>query len=235
MGKEPLQKPKWDMNKPSIQRIYGETKSALQLACGRSPVFVDLLNFLNAQNFSVENITKFTSGIPKHENLLCSAIYKIPDTPFFKLKSALMAGYNQLQWRVDDGGFYAKGSDVGDGYRRGNLHALLVGPEDCPFVANDFLLGFFLLSPKTLYRDHKHLAPEIYVPLTGPSGWRFDQGAWKDHTAGSAIYNPPNLVHATRVYKTPFLALFGWSQDIGSACEVVFAGDWENIEKKLAP
>ena len=146
-----------------------------------------------------------------------------------------MAGYTELQWRVDEGGFYAKGSDVGDGYRRGNLHALLVGPEDCPFVANDFLLGFFLLSPKTLYRDHKHLAPEIYVPLTGPSGWRFDQGAWKDHTAGSAIYNPPNLVHATRVYETPFLALFAWSQDIGSACEVVFAGDWENVEKELAP
>jgi len=223
------------MNRSSIQRICLEAKSTFELACGDNPVFFDALNFLNTQNFSVEDINAFTSRVPEHENLLCSAVSKIPDTPFFKLKSALMAGYTELQWRVDDGGFYAKGADVGDGYRRGNLHALLVGPEDCPFVTNDFLLGFFLLSPHTLYRDHKHLAPELYIPLTGPSGWRFDQGAWEDHTAGSAIYNPPNIVHATRVYETPFLALFGWSQDIGSACEVVFAGDWGKIEKELAP
>ena len=231
----PTQKTKWDMNRSSIQRICLEAKSALQLACGDNPVFYDALNFINTQNFSSETINEFTGGVPKHEQQLCSAVSKIPDTPFFKLKSALMAGYNQLQWRVDEGGFYTKGADVGDGYRRGNLHALLVGPEDCPFVANDFLLGFFFLSPHTLYRDHKHLAPELYVPLTGPSGWRFNQGAWEDHIAGTAIYNPPNIVHATRVYETPFLALFGWSRDVGSACEVVFADDWENIEKELAP
>ena len=223
------------MNRSSIQRIFLEAKSAFELACGDNSVFYDALNFLNTQNVTIEDIKACTSGVPKHENLLCSAISKIPDTPFFKLKSALMAGYTELQWRIDEGEFYAKGADVGDGYRRGNLHALLVGPEDCPFVANDFLLGFFLLSPNTLYRDHKHLAPELYVPLTGPSGWRFDQGAWEDHIAGSAIYNPPNIVHATRVYETPFLALFGWSQDIGSACEVVFADDWEKIEATLVP
>ena len=223
------------MDKHSIYRIYREAKTALQLACGKNPVFADLMNFLNTQNFSVEDINEFTCGVPQHEAMLCSAFSKMPDTPFLELKSALMAGYNQLQWRVDEGGFYAKGADVGDGYRRGNLHALLVGPEDCPFVANDFLLGFFLLSPNTLYRDHKHLAPEIYIPLTGPSGWRFDQGAWEDRPAGSAIYNAPNFVHATQVYETPFLALFGWLQDIGSACEVVFAGDWEKIEAALVP
>ena len=223
------------MNRSSIQRICLEAKNTFELACGDNPVFFDLLKFLNTQNFHVEDINAFTSGVPEHENLLCTAVSKIPDTPFFKLKSALMAGYTELQWRVDEGGFYAKGADVGDGYRRGNLHALLVGPEDCPFVANDFLLGFFLLSPNTLYRDHKHLAPELYVPLTGPSGWRFDQGAWEDHIAGSAIYNAPNIVHATRVYETPFLALFGWSQDIGSACEVVFADDWGKIEAALVP
>ena len=223
------------MNRSSIQRICLEAKNTFELACGDNPVFFDLLKFLNTQDFHVEDINAFTSGVPEHENLLCSAVSKIPDTPFFKLKSALMAGYTELQWRVDEGGFYAKGADVGDGYRRGNLHALLVGPEDCPFVANDFLLGFFLLSPNTLYRDHKHLAPELYVPLTGPSGWRFDQGAWEDHIAGSAIYNAPNIVHATRVYETPFLALFGWSQDIGSACEVVFADDWGKIEAALVP
>ena len=167
------------MNRSSIQRICLEAKNTFELACGDNPVFFDLLKFLNTQDFHVEDINAFTSGVPQHENLLCSAVSKIPDTPFFKLKSALMAGYTELKWRVDEGGFYAKGAVVGDGYRRGNLHALLVGPQDCPFVANDFLLGFFLLSPHTLYRDHKHLAPELYVPLTGPSGWRLTKALGK--------------------------------------------------------
>ena len=135
------------MNRSSIQRICLEAKNTFELACGDNPVFFDLLKFLNTQNFYVEDINAFTSGVPQHENLLCSAISKIPDTPFFKLKSALMAGYTELQWRIDEGEFYAKGADVGDGYRRGNLHALLVGPEDCPFVANDFLFGFFFCPP----------------------------------------------------------------------------------------
>ena len=116
------------MNRSSIQRIFLEAKSAFELACGDNSVFYDALNFLNTQNVSIEDIKACTSGVPKHENLLCSAISKIPDTPFFKLKSALMAGYTELQWRIDEGEFYAKGADVGDGYRRGNLHALLVGP-----------------------------------------------------------------------------------------------------------
>ena len=96
VGKEPSRKPKWDINKPSIQRIYGEARNALELNCDDDPDFFDLLSFLNAQNFCVGNINEFTGGVPKHENLLCSAISKILDTPLFKLKSALMAGYNQL-------------------------------------------------------------------------------------------------------------------------------------------
>ena len=96
------------MNRSSIQQIYLETKSAVQLACGDNPVFYDALNFINTQNFSGETINEFTGGVPQHENLLCSAISKIPDTPLFSLKSALMAGYNQLQWRVDEGGLVAR-------------------------------------------------------------------------------------------------------------------------------
>ena len=221
------------MNRSSIQRIFLEAKSASELACGDNSVFYDALNFLNTQNVSIEDIKACTSGVPKHENLLCSAISKIPDTPFFKLKSALMAGYTDLQWRFDEGEFYAKGADVGDGYRRGNLHALLVGPKDSPFLSDDLLLGLFLLAPKTLYRDHRHLAPEVYLPLTGPSGWRFELADWEDRNAGAAIYNAPNTVHATRVYDTPFLALFAWTKDIGSACQVVYADDWAKLEIEL--
>ena len=96
------------MNRSSIQRICLEAKSALQLACGDNPVFYDALNFINTQNFSSETINEFTGGVPKHEQQLSSAVSKIPDTPFFKLKSALMAGYNQLQWRVMRAAFIPK-------------------------------------------------------------------------------------------------------------------------------
>ncbi|WP_306112995.1 MULTISPECIES: dimethylsulfonioproprionate lyase family protein [unclassified Roseovarius] len=221
------------MNRSSIQRIFLEAKASLELARTDAPIFLDVLNFMKTQNFSAENISEIHGRVPAHKELLRSAISKVPDNPFLNLKSALLAGYEHLHWRVDDSGFYAKGADVGHGYRSGNMHALLIGPEDCPFQADDFLLGFFLLAPNTLYRDHNHLAPEIYIPLTGPSGWRFEQGAWEDHFPGEMIYNAPGVVHATRVYETPFFALFAWSQDVESACNVVFADDWESIETEL--
>jgi len=194
---------------------------------------LDGLSVLDRLSLCEENQQEVVGCVPAHEQLLDSAIANISDKQFTKLKRALHTAKEQLRWRVDDGGFYSGDADVGDGYKTGNMHALLVGPEGCPFVADDFLLGFFLLTPQTLYRDHKHLAPEIYMPLTGPHGWRFGLGGWHDHEAGRVIYNAPNDVHATRVYGTPFLALFVWPKNIDTECCVVFADDWAKIEAGL--
>ncbi len=182
---------------------------------------------------SEEGMKGVTGCIPTHSDLLNAAIASMPDDKFSGLKSALATDKQHLHWRVDEGRYYAEGADVGAGYKEGNMHALLIGSENCPIKAEDFLLGFFLLAPRTLYRDHSHLAPELYLPLTGPHGWRFDQGDWEDFEAGQAIYNAPGVVHATRVYDIPFLALFAWTRDIGSACRVVPTDDWPEVEAEL--
>ena len=171
--------------------------------------------------------------IARHQHILDSAISEISNVQLLGVKAALGQAVDHLSWRVDNAEDYASSADVGQGYRDGNLHALLIGPDNAPFVADDFLLGFFLLAPRRLYRDHKHLAPELYLPLTGPAGWRFDLGEWQDHEAGCVIHNQPNVAHATRVYDTPFLALFAWTQDTHSPCEVVRADDWAEVESML--
>lgn len=172
--------------------------------------------------------------VPTHRLLLDDAIAAIDSPQLQNLKSSLLLAKDHLQWKVDDGGYYDAGDDVGDGYRSGNMHSLLLGPQDAFVHSSEHLLGLFLLAPWTHYRDHKHLAPEIYVPLTGPSAWRFDLKEWVDHPAGSTILNPPNMVHATRVYDRPFLALFAWTSQITSRCSVVRASDWAETESFLA-
>lgn len=178
-------------------------------------------------------ITQPSPIIPAHATLLDTAISAIDTSRFANLQSALIQAKPHLHWKVDDGGYYPPGADVGHGYKSGNMHALFVGPQNAPLLIDDMLLGVFLLAPWTLYRDHKHAAPEVYIPLTGPSGWRFEAGPWQDHDAGDVIFNAPNHVHATRVYDTPFLALFAWTTDIASQCSVVPTGDWDALETRL--
>jgi hypothetical protein len=110
--------------------------------------------------------------------------------------------------------------------------SLMGGASHVP--ADDFELGLFLIAPKTLYRDHRHKAPELYVPLTGPHEWRFGTGeSWTEYGAHAPIWNEPMQVHATLVRDIPFLALFGWTRDVMADAIVVPAADWPHIEASL--
>ena len=221
------------MDNQILRDLCLAAQQAMVLACKNTPDANPVLGQIDDLGFPDAPTRPTAGAIPGHEGLLDTAIDMIPSHPFADLKAALSGAKNHLHWKIDDGGFYARNADVGDGYRKGNMHALLVGPSDCPYQRDDFLLGFFLLVPRTLYRDHRHRAPEIYVPLTGPSGWRFDLGNWQDHGPGDVVFNAPNVVHATQVYETPLLALFAWQKDIDFPCEVVPADDWPSIEKAL--
>lgn len=109
----------------------------------------------------------------------------------------------------------------------------LIGGEGF-LPADDFELGLFLIAPKTLYRDHQHRAPELYVPLTGPHEWRFGAGeSWTEYQAHTPIWNEPMQVHATLVRDVPFLALFAWTRDVTANAVVVPATDWAEIEAGL--
>ena len=216
-----------------LRKVLRETIAVVERVCGDDLRLRDFAKTIRAAEVVGDPKDRPKGSIPAHATLLDTAISSMPDTPFASLKAALSEAKDCLTWRVDDGLYYAQGADVGDGYRTGNMHCLLFGPENSVVRADDFLLGFFLLAPRTLYRDHYHLAPELYIPLTGPSGWRFERGAWRDHEPGEVVFNPPEVIHATRVYDVPFLSIFAWSQDVDARCHVAESDDWAEIETGL--
>jgi hypothetical protein len=143
------------------------------------------------------------------------------------LRHAIEEVRSQLRWITYDA--YPPEA-IGRRFPVAHAFASLIGGEGF-FPADDFELGLFLLAPKTLYRDHRHKAPELYVPLTGPHEWRFGVGeSWREFAAHEPIWNPSMRVHATLVREVPFLALFAWTRDVGAASVVVPAADWAELE-----
>lgn len=83
-------------------------------------------------------------------------------------------------------------------------------------------------------RDHRHKAPELHVPLTGPHEWRFGTGeSWSEYAAHIPIWNESMRTHATLVRDTPFLAHFACTKDVKAGSAIVAAPDWAEIEARL--
>jgi hypothetical protein len=143
------------------------------------------------------------------------------------LALAIAAATPHLPWTTYDQ--YPAGL-IGDSFPRSHAFASLVG-GDAPFNARDFDFGLFLIAPHVLYRDHRHPAPELYAPLTGPHGWRFAPGApLIIKAAHEPVWNDPNQLHLTKVGPNPFLCFFGWTADVDAPAEVVAAPDWAALE-----
>lgn len=124
---------------------------------------------------------------------------------------------------------------IGETFAKGHAYASLIGQEGT-VRAGDYDLGLFLIAPDILYRDHRHAAPELYVPLTGPHGWRFGlDKALIVKPAHAPVWNDPHRVHMTKVGATPFLALFSWTKDVQQLAEVVTATDWPVLEALRLP
>ena len=169
----------------------------------------------------------------KQMDFLRTAINNISERSLEAIRECLICAMSKLIWRQDEDEYYASESELGDGYRETNLHTLLIGPTNAKYYRPDFTLGIFLLGPFTLYRDHFHLAPELYVNLSPRTGWRFQGGEWNDFSAGSLIWNNSNDVHATRVYEDPFISIFSWTRNISSPCRVFACEDWKRLELEL--
>jgi hypothetical protein len=135
-----------------------------------------------------------------------------------------------LNWKSYD--LYPR-EEIGQRFPGAHAFAAIIGPAGI-MHAEDFKLGLFLIAPRTLYRDHHHPAPELYVPITGPHEWRFAPGGpWTSKASHVPVWNPPNSVHATLVRDVPFLCLYAWTRDVNSAAKVDFAPDWPAIEASL--
>ena len=205
----------------------------LDVARDEEPAVVPVLDRMRALDLSLEGVVDVEPRGTRHARVLTAAIADVTAPRLGDIAHCLDRARHDLAWREDNGRFYAPDADLGAGYRDCNLHALLVGPNACGFEAGDFCLGVFMLGPRTLYRDHVHDAPELYLNLSSRSGWRLRSGAWQDYAAGSLIWNAPNAPHAIRSYDRPFLSIFAWLENIDTGCMIVPFADWAEIERSL--
>ena len=150
------------------------------------------------------------------------------------LADAIAAARQQLPWRVAHAYYYPEGANPGPGYLSTNMSCEIIGPEGAPVYASDFRLGLFYFGANVLYRDHAHLAPELYVTLAGPSHWRQNCGEWMDVPAGSVMFNHSNQPHAMQSGAMPFFAIFVWLSDVHEKIALVPMPDWQAIETDLA-
>jgi hypothetical protein len=146
------------------------------------------------------------------------------------LADAIARAHPSLRWIAYD--LYPI-AEIGSRMAGNHAFAELIGPVDAPVHAKDFALGLFLIGPRTLYRDHRHNAPELYLPFTGPTWWRFEQGPWEVRRPGEPVWNPSLQVHATLVRDEPLLCLYAWTRDVRVPASVVAAADWAEIEGGL--
>lgn len=144
------------------------------------------------------------------------------------LAAAIAAAAPDLAWVTYDA--YAQ-AEIGKTFATGHAIASLIG-DGAPFTVPDFDMGLFLIAPNVLYRDHRHAAPELYAPLTGPHGWRFGPGRpLIVKPGGEPVWNPPYRPHLTKVGKVPFLSIFVWTRDVAAPAEVLPADDWPELER----
>jgi hypothetical protein len=133
--------------------------------------------------------------------------------------AALASAEEYLHWKQNPN--YSD-AVMGEGYMANYAYAELIGPSGF-FAGDDFLLGLMILGPHRHYRDHYHLAPELYWLLTGPSDWRRGKGAFFEAPAGAVINHAPMEIHATRTGDTPLLAVWAWLRDVGEPARLVGA------------
>lgn len=123
--------------------------------------------------------------------------------------AALAAIEDRLNWCQS-----ASYSDtvLGDGFMANYGWCELVGSAGF-FPGDDFRLGMLLLGPHRHYKDHYHPAPELYWPLTGPSDWKRGAGGFATRAAGEIVWHKPFVMHATRTFDAPLLAVWCWTED----------------------
>ena len=87
--------------------------------------------------------------------------------------------------------------------------AELIGPE-APFRTSEYCLGFTLISPNTLYPEHKHPATELYKVLSGRADWTLE-GVTTSKSPGDVILHPSNKVHKMETHDETLVALYTWT------------------------
>lgn len=57
---------------------------------------------------------------------------------------------------------------------------------------------------------HRHVAEEIYIPISGAASWRSGDSDWSVRREGEIILHESLVPHAMRTAAEPLLALYLW-------------------------
>ncbi len=164
------------------------------------------------------------TGLPDE---LATSLRLLNADGYHSLASAIADAAAYLCWTTYD--LYPR-HEIGEAFATGHSFCSIVGKR-CQIEAEGFDLGLFIIKPNTFYRDHRHAAPELYAPLTGPHGWRFAKGdALEWQQAHQPVWNAPYRHHATKTGPNPFLGIFGWTRDTQEAATVIACDDWAMLE-----
>ncbi len=108
----------------------------------------------------------------------------------------------------------------------------IAGPTG-PIVAEDVIMGIFLLGPHTFYPLHKHKADEVYTVIAGQVHFMFDDHHEVTRGPGDNQYVPSGALHALQTGDEPFLALYTWIGDVREP--VFFEINGEQVRMPLLP
>ncbi len=121
-----------------------------------------------------------------------------------RVVAALRAAAAALVWRQT-----YTAEEVGTEFLDNYAWTELIG-ERGPVYSSTLACGLLLLGPDTVYPPHRHVAEEMYVPVSGTAAWQQGDGVWRTRTPGTLIHHASNERHAMRVGAEPLLAVFLW-------------------------
>lgn len=99
--------------------------------------------------------------------------------------------------------------DFGPGFLERYGWTELIGLRG-PIRSDRLACGFLLLGPATEYPMHRHVAEEIYIPISGTASWRAGDQDWSVRPEGEIILHGSLVPHAMRTAAEPLLALYLW-------------------------
>ena len=123
------------------------------------------------------------------------------------LARAIAAVANELGWRQS----YRAGEVPASFLARYGWCELAGSAGPVPGTA--LAAGFLLLGPDTCYPSHRHLAEELYVPLSGAAEWRRGAAPFAVRRPGEPVFHASGEAHAMRTGAAPLLALYLWRGD----------------------
>lgn len=189
-------------------------EAAATLAPLRCPGAAELRRLLIRCNASPAPPPAQTArSIPQH---LAPALVALSST-LPTLAAAITAAGDYLHWHVPDSALDPDSTA---------LCALLAEGD-----AGDSTFGVILIAPHALQPDHSHAAPELYLPLTGPHGWRFspDRPLIRK-PALEPVWIDAHRPHLIKAGPTPFLALYGRNSDAQAPTRTLPASDWPALK-----